>query len=81
MEKVHVDNAARQRAYRERNALKRRSGTDAALNEAARSLHRALRDAARAGDNDALLLLGETAQETLANLERRFTPTACIPLL
>ena len=85
-DKVHADNAEKQRAYRERLQAKKRAGsagfTDSELGRAARDLHLSLEVAAQEGNALAELLRGQTPLETLRNIAGHITrPPKIGPLL
>ena len=77
MEKVHADNAAKQRAYRERLQTRRREGSagyeDSELGQGARDLQISIEQAAQEGNALAELLRGETPLETLRNIAGHIT--------
>ena len=77
-DKIHADNAAKQKAFRERRAALRRAGsagyTDSELGRAARSLHLSLELAAlQDGNALAELLLGPTPLDTIRNVQGHIT--------
>ena len=76
-EKIHADNAEKQKAYRERIAARRRAGnagyTDSELGQAARDLQISIEEAAQEGNALAELLRGETPLETLRNIAGHIT--------
>ena len=76
-EKIHADNAAKQKAFRERRAELRRQGnagyTDSELGRAARDLQISIEQAAQEGNALAELLRGETPLETLRNIAGHIT--------
>lgn len=79
-EKVHADNAEKQKAYRERLQAKKRAGsagfTDLELGRAARDLHLSLELAASQDGNErAAQLMGATPLETLRNVQADIAPS------
>ena len=77
-EKVHADNAAKQKAYRERLQARRKASSagysDGELARAARDLHIALWQAKNEGDERAARLYGETPLDTLRNVQAAVAP-------
>ena len=77
MEKIHADNAEKQKAYRERLQARRKQASagysDSELARAARDFHISLWQDANDGNALAAQLLGETPLDTLRNIAGHIT--------